>query len=92
MFGTRPDLAHTVGILFRFSDNPSSDHLDAILRTLSYLKSTADAKLIYRRNDDFPDVSYGYANSDHAGDDTEVKSHRWICLFIGGTAFSWSSN
>ena len=91
MLGTRPDLAHAVGILSRFSANPSSDHREAILRTLGYLRSTAHAKLVYRRDDDFPDVPYGYSDSDHAGDETDAKSTAGYVFFISGTAFAWSS-
>ena len=32
MLGTRPDIAYTVGVLGRFSSNPSQDHMDAINR------------------------------------------------------------
>ena len=91
MLGTRPDLAHAVGMLSRFSANPSPAHLEAILRTLGYLRSTANAKLVYRQNDEFPDVPYGYTDSDHAGDETDAISTAGYVFFISGTAFSWSS-
>ena len=41
---TRPDISHTVGVVFRFNSNPSEAHLTAVKR---YLKGTINLSLQY---------------------------------------------
>ena len=44
---TRPDIAHAVGVLARFSANPGPAHWTALKHLCRYLQGTKDAKLCY---------------------------------------------
>src|SRR5690606_26155273 len=44
---TRPDIAHAVGELGRFMNNPSAEHWIAFKRVLRYLKGTSHYSLTY---------------------------------------------
>ena len=44
---TRPDIAHAVGVLGRFSASPNEAHMTAAKRVCRYLKRTVDLKLMY---------------------------------------------
>ena len=39
---TRPDIAHVVGIVARFSANPRESHITIVKRILRYLKNTEE--------------------------------------------------
>ena len=47
MLGTQPDLTYAVGLLARFSSNPSNDHLDQLFRLLGYIKKTRNRYLYF---------------------------------------------
>ena len=44
---TRPDLSYTVGLESQFMQLPRKPHLDAVQRTLCYVRSTLDYALFY---------------------------------------------
>lgn len=44
---TRPDIAHSVGVLARFSQNPGLQYWKAIKNLFRYLKGSLDYKLTY---------------------------------------------
>ena len=44
---TRPDLAHAVNVLSRYTSNPGHTHWKAITRVLNYLRYTEDFGLHY---------------------------------------------
>jgi len=50
---TRPDIAHAIGIVARFSANPRESHMTTVKRILRYLKNTEEFGLCYRREDKF---------------------------------------
>ena len=43
---TRPDLLYSVGILSRYMEKPSQEHLNAVKRVIRYVKGTADYRLL----------------------------------------------
>jgi len=45
---TRPDISYAVGVLSKFSINPSTLHLTAMKRLLHYIKGTMHLGLCYR--------------------------------------------
>ena len=90
MLGTRPDLAHAVGLLSRFASNPSPNHFRALTRTFGYLYHTQDNALVYWKYEN-PDRFYGYSDSDWAGESEGRKSTSGYLFFLSGAVFSWSS-
>ena len=88
MHCTRPDIAYAVGMLCRFTSNPSSEHWKAISRVLRYLKGTMDYGLHYQGS---PPILEGF--SDATWNNVEIKSKSttgWI-FTLGGAAVSWRS-
>ena len=45
MMGTRPDVAHTVGLLSQFSSNPSEFHVQCVRRIFGYLSYSSEGDL-----------------------------------------------
>ena len=73
LMNTRLDLTYNVSYLSRFMDKPSSKHLSAAKRILSYLKGTENYRLLYNRgNKDLKII--GYSDSEFAGDINDRKS------------------
>ncbi|CAL9233770.1 unnamed protein product [Arabidopsis halleri] len=66
MIGSRPDLAHPVGVISRFMSKPLKSHWLRVKWVLRYIKGSVDSRLQYRKEGDF--VVTGYCDSDHAGD------------------------
>lgn len=50
---SRPDIAHVVGIVARFSADPKETHMTAIKRIFRYLRGTKDYGLVYEKRNDF---------------------------------------
>ena len=91
MLGTWPNLIYAVGKLACFSVNPSPNHFSAILQTFGYLKSTADAQLVYHQVNVSSPGPHSYTDADFTGDHTDAKSTSGYVFFLGDTTFSWSS-
>ena len=92
MLGTRPDLAHTVGVLSIYSSNPSPDHICAALHAFGYLATSPAAALIFRKDQkDPPTPIYGYTDSNWGSDTETGKSTSGYVFFLSNTTFSWSS-
>lgn len=87
---TRPDLAHGVGVLGRFSSNPGMQHWQAVKHMLRYIKGTLDMKLTYAPTPN-PELFVTYSDSDHAGCPDTRRSTSGYVITIGGGAVSWRS-
>lgn len=61
MVATRPDLAHSVGVVSRYMSNPGKRHWDAMRGILRYLRGTSVLSLCYGEQDMAVHV---YADSD----------------------------
>lgn len=76
---TRPDIAHSVGIVSRYMERPTVLHMNAVKRILRYIKGTVEFGLIYTKGaGDY--LLSGYSDSDLAGN-VEDK-HRRCCLLL----------
>ena len=91
MLGTRPDIAFAVGLLARFSSNPSALHRARAGRLLGYVKHTRKRYLHFDPKDAADLEPKGYTDSDYAGDQDSWKSTSGYVFYIGGAAFSWRS-
>ena len=88
MQGTRPDLAHSVGKVARFSKNPGPAHVKAVKRVMRYVSGTLGAGICYRRG------SWnliGYADADFAGDVRDRKSTSGTLFMLSGGPVRWAS-
>ena len=88
MNNTRPDIACAIGILSRFTSNPSSEHWKELSRVLRYLKYTMHYGLHYYCNNS---VLECYSDANWASDRTNSKSTSGWLFTIGGAIVAWSS-
>ena len=87
--GTRPDIAQAVGLLARYSSNPSVQHWDAAKCVLRYLAGTPDMGITYAPED--ADVLHGYCDADYAADLSTRKCTTGYVFKVHGGAVSWAS-
>jgi hypothetical protein len=88
MVCTRPDIAHAVGVVRRYMNNPGKEHWEAVKWILRYLRGTATHALCFGGSDI---VLQGYVDSDMAGDKDSRRSTTRYVFTIGGTTVSWIS-
>ncbi|XP_019058522.1 PREDICTED: uncharacterized protein LOC109116843 [Tarenaya hassleriana] len=69
---TRPDVAHAVGLVARFMQNPTKQHMGAAKRILRYIAATSSYGLWYNTSDE-PRL-LGFSDSDWAGSVDDRKS------------------
>ena len=86
--GTRPDITHAVGMLSRFSSNPSPQHQDAVTRVFGYITNTSDYTLFFKRSDSPLEENCIEAWTDT---DDERKSISGFLFRAYGSPFSWLS-
>ncbi|KAL7602280.1 hypothetical protein Lser_V15G26500 [Lactuca serriola] len=88
MTSTRPDISFVVGMLSRYTSNPSAQHWQAVNIVFKYLKGTLDYGLSYLGS---PSVLEGHSNASWI---TKMEDHSltsgWVFL-LGGGAISWAS-
>ncbi|GAA5945651.1 hypothetical protein JCM1841_005874, partial [Sporobolomyces salmonicolor] len=91
MLGTRPDLAHSVGVLGRFSSRPSQVHWAAVVRVCQYIKGTLNLGLLYSPTAP-PLGGFGaYSDSDWGACPTTSRSTMGFAFVLAGGTVSWSS-
>jgi hypothetical protein len=87
---TRPDISFAVNKVSQFMHRPTSLHLQAVKRTLRYLKSTISYGLLIRRS---PSRHLqAFSDADWAGCPDDRKSTGGFCIFLGPNLISWSSH
>ena len=88
---TRPDIAHSVGVLGRFSSNPGRAHWTALKHLCRYLQGTKDLKLCYAPDPERTELFSSYADADYGGDFDSRRSTSGMVVKMGTGAISWSS-
>ncbi|GAA5943248.1 hypothetical protein JCM1841_001263 [Sporobolomyces salmonicolor] len=91
MLGTRPDLAHSVGVLGRFSSRPSPAHWAAVVRVCQYIKGSLDIGLLYSPSDSPIGGFNAYSDSDWGACPTTSRSTMGFAFILAGSAISWLS-
>ena len=87
---TRLDLSYTVGLKSPFMQLPRKPHLDAIQRTLCYVRSTPlDYTLVYAAA--APLALSGYTDADWASSSADRRSTNSFMFSFGSDAITWSS-
>jgi Reverse transcriptase (RNA-dependent DNA polymerase) len=85
---TRPDLAHSVGMLSRFVSAPTEEHWAAAKQVLRYIAGTIELGIVYGGATGEP---IGYSDSIFAVELEGRKSTSCNVFLFGGGAISWSS-
>ena len=88
LVNTRPDLAYSVGIVSRYMEAPTTEHLSAVKHILRYIKGTTNFGCVYTRDEGGKIKLYGYSDSDMAGDIDDRKSTSGIAYFHGSNMVS----
>src|SRR3984885_13549727 len=88
MVCTRPDIAHAVGVVSRYMNNPGKEHWMAVKWILRYLKGTTDQALCFGGSN----ISLqGYVDADMAGDRDKRRSTTGDVFTVGRKTVSWGS-
>ena len=88
MVYTRPDIAHVVGVVSRYMNNPGKEHWMPVKWILRYLKGTTNQALCFGGSN----ISLqGYVDVDMVGDRDNRRSTTRYVFTIGGTTVSWVS-
>ena len=85
---TRPDISYSVGVLARYCVSPTYRACKAIIRILSYLRSTIDVDIKFRAESL---NILGYSDADWAGDLDSRRSTTGYVVYAGGGPIAWQS-
>ena len=88
MVYTRPDIAHSVGVVSRYMRNPGKEHWMAVKWILRYLRGTTNQALCFG---DSNIALQGYVDADMEGDKDNRRSTSGYVFTVGGTTVSWVS-
>ena len=88
MVYTRPDIAHTIGVVSQFLFNPGKDHWEVVKWILRCLRRTSKVCLCFG-NDEL--MLEGYTYSDMTGDVDSRKSILGFSITFAGRTVSWQS-
>lgn len=87
---TRPDIAHSVGIVSRFMERPTKQHQQAVKHILRYIKGTTEYGLSYTKGGK-KNVVTGYTDSDLASDVNDRRSTTGMAFYLDENLITWSS-
>uniref|UniRef100_A0ACD5UNA0 Uncharacterized protein n=2 Tax=Avena sativa TaxID=4498 RepID=A0ACD5UNA0_AVESA len=87
---TRPDISFSVGMLSRFMEAPTSEHLSAVKHLLRYIADTIDHGCLYTSTPDGASL-FGFSDADMAGDIDDRKSTSGTLFFYDNCPVSWKS-
>ena len=93
MVYTRPDIAHSVGVLSRFMSNPGKEYWIAVKWVFIYLCGTSDYGLCYQGRPGLERVLdiHGFFDAYWAGDLDQRRSTSGYVFSLFGGAVSWMS-
>ena len=86
MVCTRPDIAHAVGVVSMYMNDPGKEHWEVVKWFLMYLRGTH--ALCFGGSNT---VLHGYVDSDMEGDKDSKRSTTGYVFTVGGTTISWIS-
>nr|GEX43524.1 hypothetical protein [Tanacetum cinerariifolium] len=85
---TRPDIAYVVGIVSRFMEKPTVNHMQAVKTMLRYIKGTVDYGLVYTKYSK-GDVITGYSDSNHARNVEDRRSTGGMVFYLKENLVTW---
>ena len=90
MIGSRPDLAHAVGVVSRFMFKPGMDHWQAVKWTLKYLRGESKTSLTFVKISVCSIERFSY--SDYSASLDRRRSVTGCVFKFWGNTVSWRSN
>ena len=85
--GARPDILHTVGIVWQFQENPKETHLHAIKLIFKYLQAVHDYGLWCPKDAYFS--LHAYTDAYYTGNIDDRKSTSGGEFYLGRHLVSW---
>ena len=89
MVCTRLVIAHAVGVVSMYMNNPGKENWKTVQWILRYLRGITSHALCFGVSDI---VLHGYVDADMVGDKNTRRITTWHVLTIGGTTVGWISN
>ncbi|XP_074290212.1 uncharacterized protein LOC141616943 [Silene latifolia] len=86
---TRPELIYSVHILAQFMNAPRTDHWQAVLQVVRFLKTNPGQGLLFRSNNDLSLHAYCYAS--YTSCPTTRRSISAYLVFLGSVPISWKT-
>jgi hypothetical protein len=86
---TRPDIAFAVSVVSQFMHDPRTQHMDAVIRIIRYLKGCPGRGLLYTPHSHLQVECY--TDADWAGSLEDRRSTSGYCSFVGGNLVTWRS-
>ena len=88
MVSTRPDIAHSVGIISKFMQNWGEQHIQAAKNLLLYIRSTLHRGITYHRGST---TLVGFSDADWAGNPDNSRSTTGFIFYLANGPISWRS-
>ena len=88
---TRPDICFSVGIVSRYMEKPTVEHLEAVKHILRYVRGTLEYGCFYPKEGSGKRKLTGYNDSDLAGDLDDRRSTSGVIFYLGTSPISWFS-
>ena len=86
---TRPDITYAVGIVSQFMHKPQTDHWEAVLRIVRYLKGTPGYGILFEKHGHMEIL--GFTDADWTGNPNDRKSIAGYLTFVGENLVTWRS-
>ena len=86
---SRPDIAFSVGVCYRFQSNSKVSQLNAVKRIIKYVGGTCDYGLFYSKESNLSLA--GFSDFDWAGNVDDRKSTTGECFYVGANLIAWMS-
>ncbi|GJT47211.1 zinc finger, CCHC-type containing protein [Tanacetum coccineum] len=87
---TRLDISYAVGLVSRFMEKPTAQHLKAVKHILRYVKGTVNYGIVYTKGSG-EDIIIGYTDSDFARDVNDRRSTRGMVFYLNNNLVIWGS-
>jgi hypothetical protein len=88
---TRPDVSFAVGLVSRFMEEPTTEHMSAVKQILRYISGTLNLGCRYVCSNKDGEHLTGFSDADLAGDVDDRKSTSGSIFFFGQCPITWQS-
>ncbi|KAI3698878.1 hypothetical protein L2E82_42771 [Cichorium intybus] len=86
---TRPDIGFAVGMVSRFMNSPTVQHMEAVYQILRYLKQSPGSGLLFKKTS-CKEVEV-FTDADWGGSSVDCRYTIGYCTFVWGNLVTWRS-
>ncbi|XP_039128944.1 uncharacterized mitochondrial protein AtMg00810-like [Dioscorea cayenensis subsp. rotundata] len=91
LVNTKPDIVYVVGIVSRYMETPTMQHMAAIKHILRYVSGMVNFGCCYKKHAKPEPELVAFSDSDLAGDLDDCKSTTGMVFFLGTSLITWAS-